>query len=80
MHDQSLDRPTYPSLFTLIQNTSLVPRPSTPPAFDRFQYAKTEGEGLGNLLTRFIGPRMLQLQVHAGALLQFYNCVYAKET
>ena len=26
---------------------SLVPRPSTPPAFDRFQYAKTEGEGLG---------------------------------
>ena len=30
---------------------SLVPRPSTPPAFDRFQYAKTEGEGLGNLLT-----------------------------
>jgi len=25
--------------------TSLVPRPSTPPVFDRFQYAKTEGEG-----------------------------------
>ena len=23
---------------------SLVPRPSTPPAFDRFQYAKTEGK------------------------------------
>ena len=23
-------------------NGSLVPRPSTPPAFDRFQYAKTE--------------------------------------
>ena len=31
--------------------SSLVPRPSTPPAFDRIQYAKTEGEGLGNLLT-----------------------------
>ena len=29
---------------------SLVPRPSTPPAFDRFQYAIMEGEGLGNLL------------------------------
>ena len=28
--------------------TSLVPRPSTPPVFE---YAKTEGEGLGNLLT-----------------------------
>jgi len=30
---------------------SLVPRPSTPPVFDRFQYAKTEGEGLGNFIT-----------------------------
>jgi len=26
---------------------SLVPRPSTPPVFDRLQYAKTEGEGRG---------------------------------
>ena len=30
---------------------SLVPRPSTPPVFDRLQYAKTEGEGLGNFIT-----------------------------
>jgi len=31
--------------------TSLVPRPSTPPVFDRLQYAKTEGEGLVNFIT-----------------------------
>jgi len=31
--------------------SSLVPRPSTPSAFDRLQYAKTEGEGLGNFIT-----------------------------
>ena len=31
----------------IVQMTSLVPRPSIPPAFDRFQYAKTEGGGLG---------------------------------
>ena len=31
--------------------SSLVPRPSTPPVFDRLQYAKTEGEGLGNFIT-----------------------------
>jgi len=30
---------------------SLVPRPSTPPVFDRLQYAKTEGEGLRNFIT-----------------------------
>ena len=30
---------------------SLVPRPSTPPVFDRLQYAKTEGEGPGNFIT-----------------------------
>jgi len=30
--------------------SSLVPRPSTPPVFDRLQYAKTEGEGLGNFI------------------------------
>ena len=27
---------------------SLVPRPFLPPVFDRLQYAKTEGEGLGD--------------------------------
>ena len=32
-------------------HVSLVPRPSTPPVFDRLQYAKTEGEGLGNFIT-----------------------------
>ena len=31
--------------------TSLVPRPSLAPVFDRLQYAKTEGEGLVNLTT-----------------------------
>jgi len=30
--------------------SSLVPRPSTPPVFDLLQNAKTEGEGLGNLI------------------------------
>ena len=30
---------------------SLVPRPSPAPVFDRFQYAKTEPEGLVNLTT-----------------------------
>ena len=32
---------------------SLVPRPFPPPAFDRLQYANTEGEGagLGDLVT-----------------------------
>jgi len=29
----------------------LVPRPSTSPVFDCLQYAKTEGEGLGNFIT-----------------------------
>ena len=32
-------------------STSLVPRPSPAPVFDRLQYAKTEGEGLVNLTT-----------------------------
>jgi len=36
---------------TAIYQASLVPRPSTPPVFDRLQYAKTEGEGLGNFIT-----------------------------
>ena len=30
------------------QFSSLVPRPHTPPGFDCLQYAKMEGEGLGN--------------------------------
>ena len=33
------------------QGPSLVPRPSPAPVFDRFQYAKTEPEGLVNLTT-----------------------------
>ena len=36
---------------SLAPRPSLVPRPSTPPVFDRLQYAKTEGEGLGNFIT-----------------------------
>ena len=32
-------------------DSSLVPRPSTPPVFDRLQYTKMEGEGLGNFIT-----------------------------
>ena len=30
---------------------NLVPRPFKPPVFDRLQYASTEGEGLGDLVT-----------------------------
>ena len=30
---------------------SLLPRPFPPPVFDRLQYAKTEGEGLGERVT-----------------------------
>ena len=32
------------------ERVSLVPRPSLAPVFDRLQYAKTEGEGLANLI------------------------------
>ena len=32
-------------------NLSLVPWPFPPPVFDRLQYANTEGEGLGDLVT-----------------------------
>jgi len=32
-------------------HVSLVPRPSMPPVFDRPQYAKSEGEGIGNFIT-----------------------------
>ena len=38
-------------LISLRFERSLVPRPSTPPVFDRLQYAKTEGEGRGNFIT-----------------------------
>ena len=31
--------------------TSLIPRPFPPPVFDHLQYAKTEGEGLGERVT-----------------------------
>ena len=31
--------------------SSLVPRPFSPPVFDRLQYAKMEGEGLGERVT-----------------------------
>ena len=30
---------------------SLIPRPFLPPVFDHLQYAKMEGEGLGDLVT-----------------------------
>ena len=32
-------------------DTSLIPRLFPPPVFDRLQYANTEGEGLGDLVT-----------------------------
>jgi len=35
----------------VISTASLVPRPFPPPVFDRLQYANTEGEGLGGLVT-----------------------------
>ena len=34
-----------------VTSISVVPRPSMPPVFDRLQYAKMEGEGLGNFIT-----------------------------
>ena len=42
-----------PSLFfaTFPLPCSLVPRPFPPQVFDRVQYAKTEGEGLGERVT-----------------------------
>jgi len=45
MSDETLD------VSKMKVNPSLIPRPSTPPVFDRLQYAKTEGEGLGNFIT-----------------------------
>ena len=40
--------PPFPSLPHMKWvKVSLIPRPFLPPAFDRLQYAKTEGEGLG---------------------------------
>ena len=34
-----------------VGHCSLIPRPSTSPVFDRLQYTKAEGEGLGNFIT-----------------------------
>ena len=46
------DQPSQSSICTAqVVLNSLVPRPSPAPAFDRLQYAKTEGEGLVNLTT-----------------------------
>ena len=43
------------------QLCSLVPRPFPPPVFDRLQYANTEGEGLGDLVTT-LGRQMIGTQ------------------
>ena len=40
---------------------SLVPRPSMPPVFDCLQYAKMEGEGLGNFITWSMARRSHQM-------------------
>ena len=40
-----------------IEDCSLVPRPFLPPVFDRLQYAKTEGEGLGDRVTCVMSGR-----------------------
>jgi len=39
------------TFFIAIPSSSLVPRPFPPPVFDHLQYANTEGEGLGDLVT-----------------------------
>ena len=47
------------------KHDSLVPRPSPPPVFHCLQYAKTEGEGLGDLSharERGEGPNRCNLQ------------------
>ena len=46
-----------------LQPIWLVPRPFPPPVFDRLQYAKTEGEGLGERVTCVTPGR------HEGAVL-----------
>ena len=38
---------TIANRLTLRAEPSLIPRPFPPPVFDRLQYAKMEGEGLG---------------------------------
>jgi len=38
-------------LHTVMLSSSLVPRPFPPSVFDCLQYAITEGEGLGDLVT-----------------------------
>ena len=44
-------RAPYLATLNVLIQSSLVPRPSPAPVFDRLQYAKTEGEGLVNLTT-----------------------------
>jgi len=41
------------TVLALLENpeSSLIPRPFPPPVLDRLQYANTEGEGLGDLVT-----------------------------
>ena len=48
VEDEVKDEPKEEGMHNMLP---LVPRPSTPPVFDRLQYAKTEGEGLGNFIT-----------------------------
>ena len=37
--------------FSTVHIVSLIPRLFPPPVFDHLQYASTEGEGLGDLVT-----------------------------
>ena len=50
-----------------ILKISLVPRPFPPPVFDRLQYAKTEGEGLGERVTCVTSGRREGRQRGGGA-------------
>ena len=45
------------TVFFLLGAASLVPRPFPPPVCDRLQYAKTEGEGLGERVTCVMSGR-----------------------
>ena len=49
-HPSLIPRPPHPSLIPRPPHPSLVPRSFPRPVFDRLQYAKTEGEGLGSLV------------------------------
>jgi len=46
--------PAWEKYTVIIANISLVPRPFSPPVFDCLQYVKTEGEGLGDLVTCWV--------------------------